>query len=117
VILRISNEKQSSVNDLEAICIFITTYKLEAPDEKEIGKAVDELLSEFRFIRTLNPLVWVFIGRWRTEITKKSNDRITRLVDNLKSVECICSVTPSYTWTSVIKQHELTWKAWREVIY
>lgn len=109
-------EKQSSVNDLEPICLVITKYKVEESDEKEIEKAVDELLSQFKIIRTLNPLFTFFLGRWKTEITKKSKDRIIRLVDNLKSVEGIHSVIPALTLTNILKQQELTWKAWRDVI-
>jgi hypothetical protein len=109
-------EKRSSLNDLEPICIFITKYKVEESDEKEIEKTVDELLSEFKIIRTLNPLVSIFLGRWRTEITRKNKDRIIRLVDNLKSVEGIGTVIPALTLTNMLKQQELTWKVWRDVI-
>ncbi len=109
-------EKQSSVNYLEPICLFIVKNKLEESDEKEIEKAVDELLSQFKIIRTLNPLFGCFLGRWKTEITKKNEDRIIRLVDSLKSVEGIYSVIPALALTNMLKQQELTWKAWRDVI-
>jgi hypothetical protein len=109
-------EKQSSVNYLEPICLFIVKDKVEESDEKEIEKAVDEFLSQFKIIRTLNPLFRCFLGRWKTEITKKNEDRITRLVDNLKSVDGIYSVIPALTLTNMLKQQELTWEAWRDVI-
>jgi hypothetical protein len=109
-------EKQSSVDNLEPICLFIVKDKVEESDEKQVEKAVDELLSEFKMIRTLNPLFRCFLGRWKTEITKKNGDRINILVDNLKSVEGIYSVIPAYTLTNMLKQQELTWNAWRDVI-
>lgn len=109
-------EKQSSVNYLEPICLFIVKDKVEESDEKQIEKAVDELLSQFKIIRTLNPLFRCFLGRWKTEITRNNEDRIIRLVDNLKSVEGIYSVIPALTLTNMLKQQELTWKAWRDVI-
>jgi hypothetical protein len=109
-------EKQNSVNYLEPICLFIVKDKVEESDEKEIEKAVAELLSQFKIIRTLNPLFGCFLGRWKTEITKKYEDRIIRLVDSLKSVDGIYSVMPALTLTNMLKQQELTWKAWRDVI-
>jgi hypothetical protein len=109
-------ERPSSVNYLEPICLFIVKDKIEESDEKEIEKAVDEFLSQFKIIKTLNPLFRCFLGRWKTQITKKSENRIIRLVDNLKSVEGIYSVIPALTLTNMLKQQELTWKAWRDVI-
>jgi hypothetical protein len=116
--LKITQKKENgnSVNYLEPICLFITKAKVEESDEKEIEKAVDELLSQFKIIRTLNPLFSVFLGRWKTEITKKNEDRIIRLVDNLKSVEGFYSAIPALTLTNILKQQELTWNAWRDVI-
>lgn len=109
-------EKQSSVNYLEPICLFIVKDKVKESDEKEIERVVDELLSQFKIIRTLNPLFRCFLGRWKTEVTKKNEDRIIRLVDSLKSVDGIYSVIPALTLTNMLKQQELTWKAWRDVI-
>lgn len=109
-------DKQSSVNYLEPICLFIVKDKVDESDEKEIEKAVDGLLSQFKIIRTLNPLFRCFLGRWKTEITKKDEDRINRLVDKLKSVDGIHSVIPGLTLTNMLKQQELTWEVWRNVI-
>ncbi len=109
-------ERQSSINYLEPICLFIVKDKVEESNEKEIEKAVYKLLSQFKMIKTLNPLFRCFLGRWKTEVTKKNEDRIIRLVDNLKSVDGIYSVIPALTLTSMLEQQELTWKAWRDVI-
>lgn len=112
-------KKENSVYDLEPICLFITRYKIEPPDHEKTKKAVEAFLTDFKFIRTLNPLVWLFVGRWKKEISNKEKEeekRITLLVDNLKAVEGNSMVIPTITWTNVLKQHELAWKAWKEII-
>jgi len=110
------NYEASSVYDLEPICIIITRHSIEPPDEKKLEKAVETLLSHFKLIKTINPLIWIFVGRWRAEITDKNKDRISRLTEGLKSVEGTSLVVPSFTWTNVLKQHELAWKTWRDLI-
>jgi hypothetical protein len=110
------NSATSSVYDLEPICMIITRNSIEQPDEKKVEKAVEPLLSDFKLIKTINPLIWIFVGRWRAEITDKDKDRIRRLTDRLKSVDGNYFVIPSFTWTNLLKQHELAWKTWRELI-
>lgn len=110
------NHEASSVYDLEPICIIITRHSIEPPDEKKLEKAVELLLSHFKLIKTINPLIWIFVGRWRAEITDKNKDRISRLTDKLKSADGTSLVIPSFTWTNVLKQHELAWKTWRDLI-
>jgi hypothetical protein len=110
------NNEPSSVYDLEPICMIISRYSIEQPDEKKVEQAVEGLLSDFKFIKTINPLIWIFVGRWRAEITDKNKDRISRLTDRLKSVDGNSFVIPSFTWTNILKQHELAWKTWRELI-
>jgi len=109
-------KKVNSVYELEPICLFITRYKIEPPDQGKTEKAVGAFLSDFKLIRTLNPLVWLFVGRWKREITHKDQERIARLVDKLKAVEGNSMVIPTVTWTKQLKQHELAWKAWKEII-
>jgi hypothetical protein len=112
-----SNTKTEWANyELEPICLFIARCNLEQPDQKEIDKAVKSLMADFRIIRTLNPLVWLFVGRWRPEITDKKKDRLEMLLQKLKSNKGNSSVTPSVTWTNALKQQELAWKAWRDLI-
>jgi hypothetical protein len=110
------NNEPSSVYDLEPICMIISRYSIEQPDEKKVEQAVEGLLSDFKLIKTINPLIWIFVGRWRAEITDKNKDRISRLTDRLKSVDGNSFVIPSFTWTNILKQHELAWKTWRELI-
>ncbi len=105
-----------NVEDLEPICLFITCTRIEGPDEQEMRKAVSGLLSSFRFLRTPNPLVWFFLGRWKPEMSEEDGDRIPRLVDNLKSVKGNALVTVSHAWTNLIQYQQLSWKAWREII-
>lgn len=107
---------ESSAYELEPICVIIVRDSIEQPDEKKLGKAVEALLADFRLIRTLNPLIWTLVGRWRPEITDKDRDRISRLRDRLRSVSGNAFVIPSFTWTNILKQHELAWKAWRDLI-
>ena len=89
---------------------------MEPPDGKKVEKAVETLISHFNLIKTINPLVWIFVGRWRAEITDKNKVRISRLTDKLKSVDGTSLVIPSFTWTNILKQHELAWKTWRDLI-
>ncbi|HEX9666003.1 MAG TPA: hypothetical protein VGA95_05520 [Thermodesulfobacteriota bacterium] len=110
------NNEPRSVYDLEPICMIISRYSIEQPDEKKVEQAVEGLLSDFKLIKTINPLIWIFVGRWRAEITDKNKDRISRLTDRLKSVDGNSFVIPSFTWTNILKQHELAWKTWRELI-
>ncbi len=109
------NYEASSVYDLEPICMIITRHDLEQPDQKTVEKAVEQLLSDFKLIKTINPLIWIFVGRWRAEITDKNKERIGRLTERLKSVDGNSFVIPSFTWTNILKQHELAWKTWREL--
>lgn len=110
------NDEPSSVYDLEPICMIITRHSLEQPDENKVERAVEQLLSDFKLIKTINPLIWIFVGRWRPKITDKNKDRIGRLTDKLKSVDGNSFVIPSFTWTNILKQHELAWRTWRELI-
>ena len=96
--------------------MIITRNTIERPDEKKVEEAVELLLADFKFIKTINPLIWIFVGRWRAKITDKNKDRIRRLTGRLKSVDGNSFVIPSFTWTNILKQHELAWKTWRELI-
>jgi hypothetical protein len=106
--------KKISMYDLEPICIIVAKKNSEPPCEKETREAVVSLISDFRIVGTLNPLIHLFIGRWRPEINEDSEDRITRLLGNLKSMKGNSSVKVCYMWTNVLIQHELAWKDWRE---
>lgn len=110
------NHEAGSVYELEPICIIITRNSMEPPDEKKVEGAVEQLLSDFKLIKTANPLIWIFVGRWRPEITDRNKDRISRLTDKLRSVDGTSLVIPSFTWTNILKQHELAWKTWRDLI-
>lgn len=105
-----------NVDELEPICLFVTSFGIEGPDEEKIGKAVRALLAEFKLIRTPNPFVWFFLGRWKPSVSAGRGDRITRLLDSLKSVDGITLVTVSFAWTMFIQNWQIAWKAWREII-
>jgi hypothetical protein len=105
-----------NVDDLEPICLFVTSFDIQGPDQENIGKAVRPLLAEFKLIRTPNPFVWFFLGRWRASVSAERGDRITRLLDSLKSVDGIILVTVSFAWTTFMQNWHMAWKTWREII-
>ena len=105
-----------NVDDLEPICLFVTSLDMEGPNEEEVGKAVRALLDEFKLIRTPNPFVWFFLGRWKASVSAERRDRITRLLDSLKSVDGVALVTVSFAWTIFMQNWQVSWKAWREII-
>jgi hypothetical protein len=95
---------------------FYNDRQAEELDEEGIKNAVGELLYNFKFCRTLNPFVWFLLGTWKPETSGYEEDRINRLVDNLRSVEGVTLVTVSYVWTNFLHYQQLAWKAWREII-
>lgn len=111
-----SKYEQKTVEDLEPICLFITSTTIQGPDEEEMRKAVGRQLSSFKFLRTPNPLVWFFLGRWKPEISEDKEDRVNGLVQSLKSVQGNALVTVSHEWTNLIQYQQLAWKAWRDII-
>jgi len=111
-----SKEEKRKVDDLEPICLFITRTTTKGLDKEDVSKAVGALLSDFKVLKTPNPFVWFFLGRWRPEISENRDDRITRLHDSLKSVEGNALVTVSYLWTNYYLSQQLAWKAWRDII-
>jgi hypothetical protein len=111
-----SKEEKRTVDDLEPICLFITRTTIEGPNEEDVNKAVNALLSDFKILRTPNPFVWFFLGRWRPEISENGDSRITKLQDSLKLVEGNAFVTVSYLLTNYYLSQQLAWKAWRDII-
>ncbi len=107
-------EEKVKVDDLEPICLFITRTTIETMDDETISKTVDSMLSDFKVIRTINPFVWFFLGRWRPEIS--SENRVTKLCDSLKSLEGNTLVTVSYLWTNYYLSQQLAWNTWRDII-
>jgi hypothetical protein len=109
-------EEKITLDDLEPICLFITRATTKATDDEALGKAVDNLLADFKVFRTVNPFIWLFLGRWKPEISKNSNDRISRLCDSLKSIEDNVLVVVSHLWTNYFLSQQIAWKAWRDLI-
>ncbi len=109
-------EEKIKVDDLEPICIFITRTVIETMDDETLSKAVDSMLSDFKVVRTINPFVWFFLGRWRPEISSENKDRVTKLCDSLKSLEGNTFVTVSYLWTNYYLSQQLAWNTWRDLI-